>query len=284
MKPPPFTYHRARDVQGAADLVAELGEDAKFLAGGQSLIPMMNFRLARPEHLIDIGRLRELSFVDARADSLRVGSLSTHRAVETADLGAGFAVVRDTMRWIGHLPIRARGTVGGSLAHADATAEWCLLAVLLDADIVVAGSGGRRRTIAAREAFLGFYTTVLEEDELIVEVLFGRPAPHAAVTEFAERKGDFALVSAAVDLDLGAGTVSGGRVALGGVGPAVTRVPEAEQVLQAGGRAGRELFEECAHAAAAAVEPPEDGDAGTEYRKALVRNLVIHACEEAVAR
>ncbi|MBB3663964.1 MULTISPECIES: FAD binding domain-containing protein [Prauserella salsuginis group] len=284
MKPPPFTYHRARDVAGATDLVAELGEDAKFLAGGQSLIPMMNFRLARPEHLIDIGRLGELSFVDVGPESLRVGSLSTHRAVETADLGAGFEVVRDTMRWIGHLPIRTKGTVGGSLAHADATAEWCLLAVLLDADIVVAGAGGRRRTIAASEAFLGFYTTVLEEDELIVEVAFGRPAPHAAVTEFAERKGDFALVSAAVDLDVSSGTVSGGRVALGGVGPAVVRVPEAERVLHAGGRAGTDLFETCAQAAAQAVEPPGDDDAGTGYRKALVRNLVVRACEEAVAR
>lgn len=284
MKPPPFTYHRARDVEGAADLVAELGDEAKFLAGGQSLIPMMNFRLARPEHLVDIGGLRELSFVDARSDALRVGSLATHRAVETADLGAGFDVVREAMRWIGHVPIRTRGTVGGSLAHADATAEWCLLAVLLDAEIVVAGAGGRRRTIAAREAFLGFYTTLLADDELIVEVVFGRPAPYAAVTEFAERKGDFAVVSAAVDLDVGGGSVAGGRVALGGVGPAVMRVPEAERVLHAGGRAGRDLFEACADAAARSVDPQADGDAGIEYRRSLVRNLVIRACEEAVAR
>lgn len=284
MKPPPFTYHRARDVGGATDLIAELGDEAKFLAGGQSLIPMMNFRLARPEHLVDIGGLRELSFVDAESDALRVGSLTTHHSVETADLGAGFDVVREAMGWIGHLPIRTRGTVGGSLAHADATAEWCLLAVLLDAEIVVAGAGGRRRAIPAREAFLGFYTTLLADDELIVEIVFGRPAPHAAVTEFAERKGDFAVVSAAVDLDVTGGSVAGGRVALGGVGPAVMRVAEAEQVLHAGGRTGRDLFEACAGAAAEAVDPPADGDAGTEYRRSLVRSLVFRACEEAVAR
>jgi len=134
--------------------------------------------------------------------------------------GSGFTLLRDAMAWVGHLPIRTRGTVGGSLAHGDATAEWCLLAVLLDAEIVVRGPRGMR-AIAAGELFHGFYTTALAPDEMIVEVVFPRPAPHSALVEFAERRGDFAIVSAAVDLDLDDGFDRGGfdRVASTTTGP-----------------------------------------------------------------
>ncbi|MGW7260835.1 FAD binding domain-containing protein [Streptomyces sp. NPDC054834] len=291
MKPAAFTYHRARDVAGAGALLAELGalgEEAKLIAGGQSLVPMMNFRLARPQHLVDIGGLRELRYIRQTAQAgLRLGALTTHRAVETAPpdvLGPDFAVVRRAMSWIGHLPIRCRGTVGGSIAHGDATAEWCLLAVLLDAETVVQGPGREPRVIPADEMFLGFYTTALEPDEVIVEVRFPHPAPHAALTEFAERRGDFATVAAGVRLDLADGDVRGGAVALGGVAPAPCRVPEAEAVLAAGGRPRAELFEECAAAAAAAVDPPDDAHGSSHYRRLLIRKLVVQACEEALPR
>lgn len=282
MKPAPFAYHRARDLDGATRLLAELGDDAKVVAGGQSLVAMMNFRLARPRHLVDIGGLRELDrlHTDA-AGGLRIGALTTHHTVErdpAGRLGADFAVLREAMRWIGHLPIRTRGTVGGSIAHADATAEWCLLALALDAEFVARGPRGERR-IAAGDFFLGYYTTALDFDEILAEIVFPRPAPHAALAEFAERQGDFALVSAVVDLDVAGGTVRGGRVALGGVAAAVVRVPEAEAVLAGGGS-----FAECASAAADAVEPPADASGSTHYRKQLVRTLVLRACEEAMAR
>ncbi|MFI7699269.1 FAD binding domain-containing protein [Nonomuraea sp. NPDC049480] len=272
MKPAPFTYHRARDVTGAVALLAELGEDAKYIAGGQSLVAMMNFRLARPAHLVDLGGLRaELAYVREGDGVLRLGALTTHHQVESAPLSPDFAVLRDAMSWIGHLPIRTRGTVGGSLAHGEATAEWCLLAVLLDAEVVVQGIRGRR-TVPAGELFLGFFTTALEPEEMVVEVVFPRPAPHAALTEFAQRRGDFATVAAAVDLDAG-------RVTLGGVAPVPLRVPEAEAVLADGG-----TFAECAEAAAAAVDPPGDGDGGADYRRALTRTLLVQACEEATRR
>lgn len=282
MKPAPFAYHRARDLDGATRLLAELGDDAKVVAGGQSLVAMMNFRLARPRHLVDIGGLRELDrlHTDA-AGGLRIGALTTHHTVErdpAGRLGADFAVLREAMRWIGHLPIRTRGTVGGSIAHADATAEWCLLALALDAEFVARGPRGERR-IAAGDFFLGYYTTALDFDEILAEIVFPRPAPHAALAEFAERQGDFALVCAVVDLDVAGGTVRGGRVALGGVAAAVVRVPEAEAVLAGGGS-----FAECASAAADAVEPPADASGSTHYRKQLVRTLVLRACEEAMAR
>ncbi|MFE0190481.1 FAD binding domain-containing protein [Streptomyces sp. NPDC058989] len=282
MKPAPFRYHRAPDVEGATRLLAELGEDAKAIAGGQSLVAMMNFRLARPRHLVDIGGIRELDRLHRDAGGgLRIGALTTHHTVQTAPaevLGAGFTVLRDAMGWIGHLPIRTRGTVGGSIAHADATAEWCLLAVALDAEFVARGPRGERN-IPAADFFLGYYTTALDPDELLVEIVFPRPAPYAALTEFAERRGDFALVAAVVDLDVEEGTVRGGRVALGGVAATVVRVPEAESVLAGGGS-----FEACAAAAAEAVDPPADASGSTHYRRGLVRTLVRRACEEAMSR
>jgi len=282
MKPAPFRYHRARDLEGATALLTELGDDAKVIAGGQSLVAMMNFRLARPAHLLDIAGLRDLDHLGVSADGgLSIGALTTHRTVETASpdrLGAGFDVIRDAMAWIGHLPIRTRGTVGGSMAHGDATAEWCLLAVLLDAEFLAVSARGMRR-IPAGEFFFGYYTTALEPDEILVEIIFPRPAPRAALTEFAERRGDFAIVSAAVDLDVEGDVVRGGRVALGGVAAMPVRVPEAEAVLAAGGS-----FRDCAQAAAAAVDPPGDGNGSAEYRKHLIRTLIVRAGEEAMSR
>jgi aerobic carbon-monoxide dehydrogenase medium subunit len=286
MKPASFAYHRARDVDGASRLLAELGAEAKILAGGQSLVPMMNFRLARPRHLVDIARVEELCHITRDSTGLRIGALTTHHAVETAGetLGGEFAVLAEAMAWVGHLPIRSMGTVGGSLAHADATAEWCLLAVLLDAAVTVLGADGAERSIDAADLFLGFYTTALEPDEILTEITFPRPAPHAALTEFAQRHGDFAAVAAAVDLDLDGTTVRGGRVALGGIAPVPVRVSAAEEVLRRGGPAGPELFAECAAAAAGAIDPPADADGSAEYRTKLARTLVIRACEEAVNR
>ncbi|MFJ9413513.1 FAD binding domain-containing protein [Streptomyces sp. NPDC101227] len=282
MKPAPFRYHRARDVEGATALLAELGPDAKVIAGGQSLVAMMNFRLARPRHLVDIGGLRALDHLGTGADgALHIGALTTHHTVETASdarLGTGFAVLRAAMGWIGHLPIRTRGTVGGSIAHADATAEWCLLAVALDAEFVAHGPRGERR-IPAADFFLGPYISALDHDEVLVEIVFPRPAPYAALTEFAERRGDFAIVSAAVDLDVEGTSVRGGRVVLGGVAPVPVRVPEAAEVLAGGGS-----FADCAEAAAAAVDPPDDANGSASYRQHLVRTLVRRACEEAMVR
>ncbi|MFC4947874.1 FAD binding domain-containing protein [Pseudonocardia sp. GCM10023141] len=287
MKPASFTYHRAGSVAGAVGLLSELGDDAKIIAGGQSLVAMMNFRLARPEHLIDIARVPGLDTIRRDGDILRIGALVTHHAVETADLGAGFAVLSRTMRWVGHLPIRTRGTIGGSLAHADATAEWCLLAVLLDAVIVVEGPGGRRE-IAAADFFQGVFTTALEPDELIVEIVFPRPAPRAALTEFAERRGDFAIVAAAVDLDAP-------RVVLGGVGTTPLRVPAAAAELAGGSSSGVTSLtsnvsdvtpldtpaRRAATAAAAAIDPRDEPGVSAHYRRGLVRTLVERACEEA---
>ncbi|MDQ0382658.1 FAD binding domain-containing protein [Amycolatopsis thermophila] len=282
MKPAAFAYHRAHDVPDAVGLLGELaaaGEEPKLISGGQSLIPMMNFRLARPSALVDLGPLRRdpaLTRLRREGGQLEIGALVTHRAVEVAgaELGPDFDVLSRAMRWVGHLPIRSRGTVAGSIVHGDATAEWCLLALLLDAVIVAEGPGGRRE-IPAAEMFHGFYTTAVEPDEVVTAVRFTRPAPRAALTEFARRHGDFALVDVAVSLG-----DDGGRVVVGGVAPAPIRVPEAEAVL-AGGDHGPDLFAACADAAAAAVDPPGDDAGSSAYRRRLTRTLVVQALHQA---
>ncbi len=268
MKPAAFTYHRAHSVTGAVELLGELGEEAKIIAGGQSLVAMMNFRLARPEHLVDITYLEGLSGIRRDGDALRIGALATHRAVERAGLGAEFGVLSGAMRWVGHLPIRTRGTVGGSLAHADATAEWCVLAVLLDARIVAEGPGGRRE-IAAGDFFLGPFTTALAPDEMVVEVVFGRRARRAALTEYADRRGDFAIVASAVDLD----APGGPAVTLGGIAPVpVTVRPSATGAAAVGDEV------------AAAVTLRDEPGISAHYRRGLVRTLTARACEEAETR
>ncbi|WP_406630883.1 FAD binding domain-containing protein [Amycolatopsis sp. WGS_07] len=291
MKPAAFAYHRAHDVADAVGLLAELagrGREPKAIAGGQSLMPMMSFRLARPSDLVDLGRLRELPGMAELGHAgpvLRVGAMTTHRRVELAarELGPGFAVLAEAMRYVGHLPIRSRGTVGGSLVHGDATAEWCMLALLLDAVIVAEGPDGRRE-IPAAEMFYGFYATAVEADEIVTEIRFTRAAPQAALTEFSRRAGDFATVAAAVSLEPRPdGSLAGGRVVLGGVAPAPLRVPEAEEVL-ADGTPGPELFAACGRAAAEAIDPPGDVQGSADYRRALTRTLVARSLGQAWER
>lgn len=288
MKPAPFGYRRARSVPDALGLLAELGTEAKIIAGGQSLMPMMAFRLARPSHLVDIRTLAELRGIWVDDAGLHIGALTTHHDVETcADRAvlSGWPVLPASMRWIGHLPIRTLGTVGGSVAHGDALAEWCLLTTLLEALVVAEGPGGRRE-IAAVDFFLGFYTTALAPDEILIEVRFPKPAPHAALTEYAERHGDYAIVSAAVSLNLVDGRLRGGRVALGGVAAAPVRVPGAERLLTAGTldpAALDEVFTAVAVEAAAVVEPTGDQHGSAQYRRALVRTLVKRAAVQALA-
>jgi carbon-monoxide dehydrogenase medium subunit len=287
VKPAPFTYHLADDVAEAVALLTELGEDAKILAGGQSLVPMMNLRLARPSALVDITRLPGLSYLRAGPDGLRIGALTRHRAIETTRdpaVLAGFGVLPRSARWIGHYPIRARGTFGGSIAHADSTSEWCLLAVLLRAEITLTGPGGQRK-VGADGFFEGFFTTTAEPDEIVTEVRFPSPAPHAALTEFAPRQGDFAVVAAAVQLDLdgaaGDGVCRSARIVLGGVSPAPFVVDTADL---AGRPASPDTWRDAGEIAAAQIDPPDDGGGDAAYRRRLTATLVARALAEARQR
>ncbi|WP_147108356.1 FAD binding domain-containing protein [Nesterenkonia populi] len=289
MKPAPFTYHRARSAEDAVRLLAQLGEEAKVIAGGQSLVPMMSFRLARPEHLVDITAIKELRYLQRDNNGLHIGALCTHHDVERADgVLEGYEVLRETMKWVGHLPIRTLGTVGGSMAHADSTAEWNLLAVLLNAVMVVEGPAGRRE-VPAEDFLFGLYMTALEPDEILIEIRFPQPAPHAAVTEYAERAGDFAVVAAGVSLTMEGSRPQGGRIVLGGVAPAPLRVTAAEEILQARSMAHDDRFQKCGEAASHAVEEffasggePDPHD--ISYRSSLAKRLVIEACRSALEK
>ncbi len=285
MKPASFEYHRVDRTEEALERLAELGEDAKVLAGGQSLVPMMNFRLVRPPALVDVSRIPDLRYVVRDDDCLRIGALTVHREIEQLrdpELLAGYELLPRAARWVGHYPIRTRGTFGGSVAHADPSAEWCMLAVLLDATIVVTGPGGERE-IPAADFFLGFFTTAMEPGELLVEVRLPRPRPHAALQEFARRLGDFAVVAAAVAVDMDGDRLADARVVVGGVDEVPLRVEAAEQALN-GAPADMAAFTEAGRAAAGAVEPSSDVHGSAEYRKELTAVLVRRALAEAVHR
>lgn len=283
MKPPAFEYRRVFSADEAVSLLTELGEDAKLLAGGQSLTPMMNFRLARPSALIDVNPVRELDFITGQGPGLRIGALTRHRTVERCTKAAvadGYAVLSRSAALIGHYPIRTRGTIGGSLAHADPTAEWCLLSRLLDARIIVVGPEGERR-IDAADWFTGFLTTGIGETEMITEVAFDRPRQHAALTEFAQRKGDFAIAAAAVAFDVVDGRCSAPSVVLGGVGSVPVRDDALDAVID-GREPTRSAFTEVARAAAELIDPPADLHGDGDYRRHLIQTLVIRAFDEAL--
>lgn len=280
MKPPPFAYHRAASVEEATALLADLGDGARVLAGGQSLMPLLNLRTIRPTALVDVNRIPGLDVIADEPDRVRIGALSRHRQLEVHDGGAGgLAVLARAARWIGHVAIRSWGTIGGSLAHADPAAEWCLLAVALDAQVEVR-SARERRTLPTSELFAGPLRTTLGPDELLTGVTFGWRPDRAGFAEHSRRPGGPALVSAAVAYDVVDGVVRSPHVGVGGAQIPIRRVPEAEAALE--GRAPEERrFREAGAEAAAAVEEIAGADEGDRYLQHLVRHLVPSAGADA---
>lgn len=281
MKPAPFAYRAPSTVEEALEILGEEGEAAKVLAGGQSLVPMMNFRLARPEMLVDINRLPGLDRIEEEDGSLRIGALVRHLQVERLE-GSGplQELLRRTARHVGHLPIRVRGTFGGSIAHADPAAEWCVLAAALEAEMVAVSREEGERIVPAEGFFQTLFTTSLRPEELLTEVRLPR-LPGEARTgflEFSRRAGDFAIVAVAalVELDPGSGSIDRARIALGGVSDIPVRAGEAEGVLE-GEVPGEELFATAGEEAARHVDPMGDIHGSPEYRRDLVRVLVRRA-------
>jgi carbon-monoxide dehydrogenase medium subunit len=279
MKPAAFAYHRVDTLPDALERLAELGTDAKVLAGGQSLVPMMNFRLVRPSALVDITRVGELRGMRRAGGALRIRTLTTHAEVEHArdELDGGYEILRRAATWVGHLPIRSRGTFGGSLAHADPAAEWCMLALALGATIEVAGPRGERE-VPAEDFLLGFFSTALEPDEILTAVRFPAPCPRAAIQELARRHGDFAVVAAVVALP----PEGPPRVVIGGVEAVPVRARAAERILADGGL-DPASFADAGQAAAAEIDPGSDLHGSADYRRRLTAVLVGRALASAVA-
>jgi len=283
VKPAPFSYHRADSPEVAVALLAELGEDAKILAGGQSLVAMMNFRLARPSALVDVSRISDLRYLRLLDGGLEIGALTLHRDLEHLEdsfIAAGFGLLPQSARYVGHYAIRSAGTFGGSIAHADPAAEWCMLALLYDAEIVAESLRGER-VIAAADFFRGFLETALAPDELITAVRLPRPWHRASLREFARRHGDFAIVAAATAVTLEDERCAEARVVLGGVGGVPVRVPAAEAAL-VGQRLSHTVVAEAARAAAEAIDPPSDLHGSAAYRRHLAGVLVRRSLEEAL--
>jgi CO/xanthine dehydrogenase FAD-binding subunit len=286
MKPPPFEYVAPRKTDEAVALLSQHGDRAKVLAGGQSLVPLLNFRLARPEVLVDVNRVAELAYVRPVDGGLAIGALTRQHALERADLvRSRLPIVAEACRLIGHLPIRHRGTLGGSLAHADPASELPAVMVALEAE-VTASRKGERRAVAAEDFFTGIFTTALAADELLTEVRAPGLPPRTggAFLEIARRAGDFALVGVAalVTLDDG-GRVTRARLALCGAGPTPIRAREAERVL-VGERPDGRVLDDAVERMVAATDPPGDIHASAAFRKKLARHVGRQAIELAARR
>ena len=284
MKPPPFRYRRPRTLDEALAQLAEADGDAKVLAGGQSLVPMLNFRLLDPHTLVDINGLEGLDFVKPSERGLQIGALTRHRAIETSRaIRERCPILARAAAEVGHLAIRNRGTFGGSLAHNDPAAEFPLMAVLLEAEIQTRSPSGGR-SLPAGDFFVSYLTTALEEHELIVGVEVPSLPAHTGwgFVEFARRRGDFAIAAAAATLTAEDGVIQQARVALAGVGPTAFRASGSEELL-AGERLEPELLQRAAEAARDACDPSSDLHASADFRRhvaeVLTRRALSAACE-----
>lgn len=285
MKPAPFDYYAPSSIDEAIGLLGSV-DDPKILAGGQSLMPLLSMRLAQPASIIDLNRIEGMSYVRREDGHLVVGAMTRQRTLELDESAAdAVPVLRDILSHVGHVTIRNRGTVGGSMAHADPAAELPAVAVGLDATMVVAGPTGTR-TIPASEFFVTYLTTALGPDEVLVEVRFpSTPAGTGhAFEELARRHGDFALgaVLALVRLD-GGGRVAAATLAVAGANPVPLRIAAAEAALV--GRApDADAIAAAAAAVKAAVSPLSDVHAPADYRREIIGVLARRALERAVAR
>jgi carbon-monoxide dehydrogenase medium subunit len=285
MKPPPFEYLAADSVEAAVQALAVSGGDGKIIAGGQSLLPMLNFRLLRPSMLIDINRIPDLAYVRDDGDCIRIGPLTRHYALQTSSVvAAQLPVLHEAMGHVAHLAIRNRGTIGGSLSHADPAAELPMMTLLLDARLEVQSLSGHR-TIEAKKFFLGALTTALDDGEMLVEVSLPklREGTGWAFEEVARRSGDFALACVGITMNNDGGKMSDVRIGMMGVGETPMRASEAEQLLMG------QPYSEVAVAAAVdsirlAVEPNTDLHASSDYRRHLLGVLAERALSKAWQR
>lgn len=286
MKPASFEYVRPGSLDEALDVLHQRGDDAKVLAGGQSLVPMMNFRLARPAVLVDLNGLGDLAYIRPANGSLALGAMTRQRTIEkSAVVRERAPLLAEATPLIGHLPIRTRGTIGGSLVHADPAAEYPVVMVALDAEFTLARKGGTRR-VAAADFFDTYLSTTIGPDEILTEIRVPSVAPRAGVSfmEISRRHGDFALVAAGAVVDVdGSGRIGEARIALGGVGPRPVRARAAERML-VGQRPTAALLAEAAATVMPDTDPPEDIHASAEYRREMSAVFTRRALTAALAK
>ena len=286
LKPPPFIYFAPDTLDEALDLLREHGDEAKVLAGGQSLVPLLALRLARPSVLVDLNRVPGMSDISASNGTVVFGAMTRERQAERSELvRQRVPLLADALPLIGHVAIRTRGTMGGSLAHADPAAELPAVALMLDATLSVRSAARGERTIAASDFFEGFLSTSLQPDEVLTQITFpaARPVTGTSFMEAARRHGDFAIVGAGTSITMQGGVVSDARVALIGVAGVPLRRSEAEsQLVGTNGDAG--AVAAAAATAAADLAPPSDLHGTSAYRRHVAAVMVRRALEQAISR
>ncbi len=285
MKPPVFDYHAPTTVEDAILLLARYGGEAKLLAGGQSLMPLLNFRLSRPAAIVDLNTIPSLAYIREEDGVIRFGAMTRQRTIEFSDVvRRRLPLLTEATALVGHLPIRTRGTIGGSLAHADPAAEYPAVLTALDGTVVVRGPRGER-TLRPAELFQSYLTTSLGPDEVLVEVRLPAMAAGAgfAFEEFSRRHGDFAIVGIAAMLVGDGERCAAARLATAGAGPVPVRLRTAEEILERDGLSEGAL-EAAARRAAELVEPDSDIHASAAYRRNLTRVLTGRALRRAKAK
>jgi aerobic carbon-monoxide dehydrogenase medium subunit len=282
MKPASFEYHAPTTVDEALALLQANGPDARLLAGGQSLIPMMNFRLAAPPVIVDLNRIPDLAYIRDQGDTVCIGAMTRQRAIEFSTVVADkLPLLRKAIKLVGHLPTRSRGTIGGSIANADPAAELPMVLQALDGAVVVRGPSGRR-TIAASDLFQDAMTTSIAPDEILVEVRLPVMPTGAgyAIEEFARRQGDFAIAAVTVVILREGRGCAFARIATAGISSHSERLRAAEKILEQHGL-GEDAVARAAEAAASAVEPLSDQHASAAYRRQLTQVLTERALRRA---
>jgi len=289
VKPAWFDYYAPRSLEEALRILADAGRDGRVLAGGQSLMPMLNCRLLNPDVLVDINRIAALNRLDAAGDALTVGALVRHADLLHDDrVRDGWPLLFEATKQVAHPAIRNRGTVCGSVAHNDPAAEHPSVLMTLDGTVVIAGAAGRRE-IPAEQFFTGILSTALQPGEMVVEVRYPRPpsGTGAGFVEFARRLGDFAMAGAAATLTMRDGVCERARLSIVGMGEGPFRARAAEEMLtmrRLGGDEGQDAFAEAAAKVTAAVEPVDDVHASSSYRRHLAGVMAQRALEMALAR
>jgi carbon-monoxide dehydrogenase medium subunit len=284
VKPPSFAYHAPGTLADAIELLARQAGGARLLAGGQSLVPMLNFRLAQPAALIDLRRIGELAGITLHQNTVRIGAMTRQRQAEHSPLVAQhLPLMAEALRWVGHAPTRSRGTIGGSIAHADPSAELPMVLRALDGEAVATGPNGTR-VIPAESLFQSMFTTALAHDEILTELRLPcmRPGCGFAIEEFARRPGDFAIVAVAVVLEPLAGEAFSARITVAGATDRVFRAQQAEHLLGASPLLPDTIAAACASAARHCT-PMADPRISADYRRHLIEVLTRRALERAAA-
>jgi CO/xanthine dehydrogenase FAD-binding subunit len=285
LKPPQFAYYAPGALGEALEILGRYGGEARVLAGGQSLLPMLNLRLLAPPALVDLNRIAELAYIKEEDGLLRFGAMTRQRGIEFSPLvRERIPILCEALRWVGHLPTRTRGTIGGSIAHADPAAELPMLLTALEGEVVARRPADERR-IRAEDLFQMYFTTSLAADEILTEVrvpVLPQPAGYA-IEEFARRHGDFAIVSVAAIICRKGQRCTRARIATGGTGPVPARHRPAEDILEREGL-GDAAIESAARTAAELVQPNSDPSASEDFRRHLTQVLTARALRKAIER